>query len=83
VTDNPGVPPEEFYKNLPLLLHELWIGSILEPAFPELYNTVGEPVLSTRVIFDVLDASSLTGSLDARVELERSSSGHSVESSTC
>jgi hypothetical protein len=72
VTDNPGVSPEEFYKSLPPFLHDLWIGAILEPAIPELFNTDGEPLLSTRVIFDVLDEATLTRSLDACSELERS-----------
>lgn len=61
----------QFYKGLPPFFHNVWAGSILEPAVPELYNTDGERLLVTRVTYDVLDADQLGRALDAVPQLER------------
>jgi hypothetical protein len=60
-----------FYADLPLLFHEVWVGSLLEPRIPVVHNTDGEPLLITRVHFEVRDQARLESVLDAQAELSR------------
>lgn len=62
---------ESFHADLPLVFHELWVGCILEPSIPAMHNTDGEPMLFTRVHFEVRDVSRLEAALDARDDLSR------------
>lgn len=59
---------------LPRLVHELWVGCILEPAIPQLHNTDGEPTLITRAHFDVKDRTRLERALDSCSALTREGS---------
>lgn len=34
-----------FEEDLPALIHEFWVGSVLAPRIPELRNTDGEPMM--------------------------------------
>lgn len=63
---------ESFHADLPLIFHELWVGSILEPTIPAMHNTDGEPMLITRVHFEVRDRARLEALLDAHRDLSRS-----------
>jgi hypothetical protein len=60
-----------FEEDLPALIHEFWVGSVLAPRIPELRNTDGEPILITRVHFEVLDQSGLEHALDGHASFSR------------
>lgn len=62
---------ESFHADLPLVFHEVWVGSILEPTIPAMHNTDGEPMLITRVHFEVRDKPRLEAALDAYGDLSR------------
>jgi hypothetical protein len=68
--EHPSASTADFYKTLPPLFHEVWAGSLLEPAVPHLHNTDGEEMIVTRVHFDVVDAGSLSEALDGHAEFE-------------
>lgn len=61
---NPLLSIDDFYKEMPLLFHHVWLRSIFEPAVPELRNTDGEAMVVTRVSFYVDDADALARALD-------------------
>ena len=69
--ERPGVGVGAFYKEMAPFFHDAWVGAILEPHVPALRNTDGEPMVVTRVIFDVLDAPALVRSLDGKEGIER------------
>ena len=61
--DNPREPLDLFYKDMPPIFHEVWVGSILDPYVPQLANTDGEEMVLTRVLFDILDRGALIDAL--------------------
>jgi len=63
--DEPGRSIDDCYKELPPVFHTTWLGSIFEPAIPELTNTDGEPMVMTRVSFHADDRGALERALDA------------------
>ncbi len=69
--ERPGAGVGAFYKETAPFFHDAWIGAILEPFVPDLRNTDGEPMVVTRVLFDVLDAPALVRSLDGQERIER------------
>ena len=62
--DDPSRSLDDFYKELPPFFHDAWVRSIFEPAVPELKNTDGEPLVTTRVSFHVDDVAALVRALD-------------------
>lgn len=60
-----------FYKQLPPFFHAAWATSILQPPIPDLHNTDGEPLLITRLSFEVNAADGLPALLDRIPALER------------
>jgi len=62
--DEPGRSIDGCYRELPPVFHATWLGSIFEPAIPELTNTDGEPMVMTRVSFHVTDRAGLERALD-------------------
>jgi len=62
--EHPGAGVQGFYKTLPPFFHEVWVGSIIHPVVPELQTTDGEPLVITRVTFEVTDAAALKKALD-------------------
>lgn len=55
LTDNPGVASDEFYKSLPPFLHDLWIGTILEPSTDEDFTQRIRDVIRERAFGEEAD----------------------------
>ena len=66
---------QKFYDMLPPFIHDVWAQAILEPRLPALHNTDGDPLLLTRVVYEVLDASAATAALSKNRELDAESDG--------
>jgi hypothetical protein len=72
--DHPEAPLDGFYKGLPPFFHDAWVTALLDPPVPELRNTDGEEMVTSRITFDVLDVEALGQSLEGQAALEREGS---------
>lgn len=61
--DDPGADEFLFHKGSAPFFHDAWRSSILDPPIPELRNTDDEPLLGTRVTFDVADPPAVCAAL--------------------
>jgi hypothetical protein len=69
--EHPGAGDTDFFKEMGSFFHDEWISSILDPRIPQMQNTDGEDLLTTRVRFDVLDSAALESAFAATDVLDR------------
>lgn len=75
LSNHPASELQTLYKELPPFFHDAWAHSIVEPPIPSLANTDGDPMLWTRVTFEVTDRERVVKALDANGALERDGDG--------
>jgi hypothetical protein len=66
-----GMSIDTFYKTMGPFFHEVWAGSFLDAAVPEMRMKDGELVVPTTVRFSLVDAVAFERALEARSDLER------------
>jgi hypothetical protein len=73
--NNPVSELQRLYKELPPFFHDAWASSIAHPPMPAMANTDGEPMLWTRVTFEVVDQERVVKGMDALEALEGGEDG--------
>ena len=71
LNEHRGASIDTFYKTMGPFLHEVWAGSFLDVAVPEMRTGDGELVVPTTVRFNLVDTLAFERALDARSDLER------------
>jgi hypothetical protein len=75
LSEHPGADIAAFYKTMPPFFHDVWAGSMLEPAVPDLRNTDGEEMVFTHVHFELVEPDVLSRALEGHAELEADGKG--------
>ncbi len=73
--ERPRADVFSFYKEMAPFFHGAWANAVLDPVVPEIRNTDDEPLLMTRVHFEVGDAPALSAALDDCAGLTRDGTG--------